>query len=153
MSGIIVRPFVETDAEGLASLFYAAVHIGAADYYNEEQRNAWAPDVPEPGAWLKRLQSQFVLVAATAETHLGFMTLQPDGYIDLAFVAPDQIGNGVAWRLYEDILAEARSLGIGRLYSHASLAARPFFQRQGWAVTNEQTVMIEDVALVNFVME
>ena len=61
------------------------------------------------------------------------MTLKADGCIDLAYVAPDAIGQGVAKALYDAILAEAVAVGIPRLHAEASHLARAFFERQGWS--------------------
>ncbi len=82
------------------------------------------------------------------------MTLAAEGYIDLAFVAPDAIGHGIGKALYDAILSEASNLGVPRLHAEASHLARPFFERQGWSVVKSQTVTRgDDVAIPNFVME
>ena len=81
------------------------------------------------------------------------MTLRADGLIDLAFVAPDVAGQGVAKPLYDAIEAEAKGRGLARLHAEASLLARPFFERQGWSVVGRQSVERDGVALTNFVME
>ncbi|MEE8296943.1 MAG: GNAT family N-acetyltransferase, partial [Hyphomicrobium sp.] len=84
---------------------------------------------------------------------IGFMTLQADGYIDFAYVAPDHIGQGIAKQLYDRTTAEAREIGVQRLYSEASYPARRFFERRGWSVVKEQTITRRDVSMTNFLME
>lgn len=148
----IVRPFEDEDAEATARIYVDAVRIGAQDHYDEAQRRAWASSVPDTLPWRARLKSQASFVAERDGAVVGFMTLKPDGCIDLAFVAPDAMGSGVAKRLYERILAEAAASGLRRLHTEASHLARPFFQRQGWSVVKRQTVERDGVALTNFVM-
>ena len=148
-----IRPFRDDDASAAAQIFFNSVRLGTRDYYDEAQRVAWAPRVPEATKWLDRLKSQTVFVAERNGSVVGFMTLAAEGYIDLAFVAPDAIGQGIGKQLYEAILTEALNLGVPRLHAEASHLARAFFERQGWSVVESQFVTRRDVAIPNFVME
>ena len=150
---VTVRRFEDRDAEATARIYFDAVRIGAQDYYDEAQRRAWASSVPDTPPWRARLRSQASFVAERDGAIVGFMTLKPDGCIDLAFVAPQAMGTGVARQLYERLLAEASAMGLRRLHTEASHLARPFFERQGWSVVKRQTVERDGVALTNFVME
>jgi len=94
---------------------------------------------------------QHGLVAERGGAVIGFMTLRADGYIDLAYVAPGHMGQGIAKQLYVSIVAKA--LGLTRLMSEASYPARRFLERQGWTLIREQTVICKGVSMMNFVME
>ena len=153
MESIQIRRFSDEDAEATACIFFDSVRLGTQDHYDEVQRRAWAPQVPETPRWLDRLRSQTTFVAEYEGRVVGFMTVNSDGYIDLAFVAPDVIGKGVGKQLYRSILAEASKMGLGRLYLEASHLARAFFLRQGWSLVREQTVSPHGVQMTNFVME
>jgi len=83
---------------------------------------------------------------------LGFMTIDREGYIDLAFVRSDVAGSGVGWRLYDAIEERARLYGVTRLTTEASEKARRFFERQGWTIDEEQVVLKRNVPLINFRM-
>ncbi|MEM8586498.1 MAG: GNAT family N-acetyltransferase [Pseudomonadota bacterium] len=150
---VTVRWFEDADAEATARIYFDAVRIGAQGHYNEVQRRAWASSVPDTPPWRARLKSQASFVAERDGAVIGFMTLKPDGCIDLAFVAPEVMGTGVARQLYERLLAETASMGLRRLHTEASHLARPFFERQGWSVVKQQTVERDGVALTNSVME
>ena len=150
---VAVRRFEDEDAEATARIYFDAVRIGAQSHYDEAQRRAWAASVPDTLPWRARLKSQASFVAERDGAVVGFMTLKPDGCIDLAFVAPEAMGTGVARRLYERLLAEAAAMELRRLHTEASHLARPFFERQGWSVVKQQTVERNGVALTNFVME
>jgi putative acetyltransferase len=153
MPGIHVRPYHPDDAPALAQILFDAVHQGTRDHYSVTQRQAWAPKVPNGQVWLERLRRQSVFVAEENNQTVGFMTLQADGCIDLAFIVPDRIGFGIAHKLYTTIEAQAASMGMGKLTAHASHLARPFFERQGWTVVRKQTVIRDDIELINFIME
>lgn len=153
MPKIEVRGFVEADAEPTAQIFFDAVRFGTTRHYDERQRMAWAGKVPDTQQWLARLKSQHTFVAEMDSRPVGFMTIDDTGHIDLAFVAPDQMGRGVSDVLYAAVEARALELGIGRLDTAASHLARSFFQRHGWSVVKQQTVTRGEVELANFVMQ
>lgn len=153
MAHISIRRFRDEDAAATARVFFDAVHIGTRSHYDEPQRHAWAPLVPETGQWRERLGSQITLVAHRHGRVIGFMGLSPYGCVDLIFVAPDEVGKGVAANLHHAILEEARGMRLQRLWAEVSHVARGFFERQGWAVVDEQAVSRNGVLLTNFVME
>jgi len=148
-----IRPFRDDDAEATAQVYFDSVRQGTRVYYDDAQRRAWAPARPDLSGWRERLASQTAFVAERNSRVVGFMTLKADGCIDLAYVAPDAIGQGVAKALYDAILSEAVRRGIPRLHADASHLARAFFERQGWLVVTAQTVTRGGVAIPNFVME
>jgi putative acetyltransferase len=153
MQALSIRPYEKTDAKAAAALFYASVHQGAQGHYSPAQRQAWAAHVPTTSNWHRRLAAQITYMAVQGNTLAGFMTLAPDGYIDLAFVAPDLIGKGVGKRLYDVIEATATDMRLPRLHTQASHMARVFFARQGWVVLAEQSVLRNNAELPNFIME
>lgn len=51
------------------------------------------------------------------------------------------------------IVAEAQRLGIARLFTEASITARPFFESQGFVVLTEQVVTLRGVDFINYRME
>ncbi len=150
---IQIRPYRDSDAEEAARIFFDAVHEGTKAFYSPAQRRAWAGEAPEPDDWRRRLGFMTTFVAEMAGAVVGFMTIDRDGLIDLAFVAPTAVGRGIGWRLYQTVEDEARRLGVTRLHSEASLKARPFFERQGFRVVQQQSVKREGIALTNFKME
>ncbi len=150
---ISVRQFTADDAEVTAQLFFDTVRNGTAAYYSEAQREAWAPTVPEIEEWRARLLAMSTFVAEENANIAGFMTLEPDGHIDLAFVRADLIGRGVGRELYNSVVKEALATNMSRLHSEASDSARPFFEKQGWTLLETQTVMHNNVALTNHRME
>lgn len=148
-----IRRYQDRDADVTARIFFDAVHVGLAAHYDAAQRRAWVPRVPETTAWRQRLGPQVTFVAERDGRVVGFMTMTEEGYLDLAYVAPDVVGQGVAKALYDVLLAEASRNGIARLYAEASHMGRRFFERQGWSVVKAQTVHRAGVAIPNFVME
>lgn len=128
----IIRPFRPTDAEATRDVFVRAVGEGAASRYSAEEIAAWLKDPAMPEGWGDWLHGQITFVAEDADRITGFMMLERSGYLNMAFVLPEVMGQGTADRLYAQILAAARALGLTRLTVFASRHARRFFARHGW---------------------
>lgn len=150
---VFVRDFELHDTEQTADVFFQAVRFGTKDFYSDKQRKAWAPQKPELSWWQTRLAKQTVKVAILDEAVIGFMTLDSDGKIDLAFVMPSAMGTGVSGKLYAAILQEAQLAGLRTLQTEASSLAQQFFKKRGWHTVQQQTIKRDNVELTNFLME
>ena len=150
---IEIGDFDVTEADLLGGIFFDAVREGAAEFYDLEQRRAWASKQPSGSNWASRLAGQKTVVARKAGLPVGFMTLDGDGYIDLAFVAPGHQRQGIGRALYARIESAARDANIERLHSKASYLVRGLFEQQGWEVVRKQRVERSGVTLTNFLME
>ncbi|NNU78947.1 GNAT family N-acetyltransferase [Halovulum dunhuangense] len=148
-----IRPFRPEDAAALAALFHRAVTQGAAAFYDDAQRAAWSPAPPDAESFAARLAPQTVFVAAEEGAALGFMSLTGAGHLDMAFVAPERMGTGLAGQLYDHVERAALKAGHARLTTDASHPARRFFARRGWRVLRRQAPVRNGVALTNFAME
>lgn len=148
-----IRNYEAGDAPEIVRLFFETVRsVNRADY-SEEQVEAWAPGVPDPQVWHSRMVGRRTLVAEEGGEVAGFAELEGDGHLDMLFVRGDAVGRGVGRRLYEAVEREARGQGLERIFTEASITARPFFERRGFRVVREQTVSRRGVELTNFVME
>jgi len=148
-----IREYRESDAAVLANLYYESVRQGTRKYYSREQREAWAPSVPDTQKFASRLAKMTVLVAEDETGVVGFMTVDKTGYIDLAFVRPDRIGTGVASEIYKRIEMASKESGQTRLFSNASELAKPFFEKHGWTVCRTQQVERHGAKMTNYRME
>jgi len=148
---LALRPYRATDRAACAAVFRRAVREGAARFYDAAQREAWAPDPAVPrGA--DKLLAQWCVVAERDGSVAGFMSLTPEGYLDMAFVLPEEMGRGTAAALHAALLARARAAGLMRLTTHASHLARRFFARQGWQLDKAETVTLRGQRLDRFAM-
>ena len=140
-----LRPYRPEDCPALAELFCHTVHTVCARDYTRAQLDAWAPAELDAAAWDASLLAHRTLVAEENGMIIGFADLAEDGYLDRLYVHRDWQGRGVATAL-------CGALPGARL-THASLTARPFFEKRGWHVVREQQVERRGVRLTNFVME
>jgi hypothetical protein len=51
------------------------------------------------------------------------------------------------------VAEEAQRLGVARLFTEASITARPFFESQGFVVLTPQVVTLRGAEFVNYRME
>ena len=97
-----IRQAIAEDYDILADVMFDAVRNGPG-VYTEEQRHAWVPLRRTGAAWIERLESQTIFVAADTDQVFGFMSLAANGYIDLAFIRPSAQGTGLFRRLYHTV--------------------------------------------------
>jgi putative acetyltransferase len=150
---LAIRPYRPADVDALIALFRAAVRRVASRDYTQDQVAAWAPDIIDRGPWLERRGSRPTYVAELDGRIAGFSDLEADGHVDMMYVHPDFAGRGVAGALLRHVEAEARARNLARLFTEASITARPFFERYGFRVLAPQTVSLRGQDFVNYRME
>jgi putative acetyltransferase len=147
-----VRPYESPDLPRVAEIYTAAIHSLAVPFYSPEQLAAWAPANPDLQRWRKRLAEVQTIVAEEDGVPAGFASWTPEGYLDLLFTHPQFARRGVATRLYHHIENALRQAGVPSVLTHASLAARPFFERHGFQIETEESVECRGVFLRRFRM-
>ena len=144
-----LRRYKQSDCRELAELFYNTVHtVNAADY-NNEQLNAWATGRVDLEAWNKSLQEHYSIVAVDKGIIVGFGDIDQTGYLDRLYVHADYQGMGIATAICNKLEQSVS----GKIVTHASVTAKPFFEKRGYKVIKEQRVERQGVFLTNFVME
>ncbi|QIN81406.1 GNAT family N-acetyltransferase [Rubrobacter tropicus] len=150
---MIVRDYREHDAGEICRLFYGTVRAVNLGDYSPEQVRAWAPAPPDPDLWHERMSGRHTLVVGGDDGVVGFAELEEDGHLDMFYCRWDVVGRGVGSLLYAAVEERARELGVGRIFTEASITARPFFERKGFSVLRRNTVARGGVELTNFSME
>ena len=146
---IELRKYRPEDIEEMTQLFYHTVHtINAADY-TEEQLDAWADGEADKEKWNQSFLSHSTWVAVEGQKIVGFADMDEEGYLDRLYVHKDFQGMGIASRLCDQLEGESSSL---RFFTHASITARPFFEKRGYRVERRQQVERQGVWLTNYLM-
>ena len=148
-----IRSYEAGDTPALARLFYETVNTVNRGDYSPERLQAWASEVLDSEAWHARMSGWCTLVAEKDGEAVGFAELEGDGHLDMLYLRKDAVGRGVGSRLYLAVEQVARKQGLGRIFTEASITARPFFERQGFRVVGEQAVVRQGARLTNFAME
>ena len=147
-----IRPYVPADCDPTIEIFQRAIRQTASKDYNPAQVAAWST-VNDREAWGQRRLSRPTWIAEHDGKPVGFSDLEPDGHLDMMFVHPDHQGIGVASLLAAKVEAEARALGLQRIFVEASITARPFFERRGYTLLGPITVEDRGQSFLIFGME
>lgn len=149
---IELRPYRPSDLDALERLFYETIlSVNAADY-SAQQLDAWAPGKIDRARWDAGLREHFTRIAVIGEQIVGFGDLDADGYLDRLYVHRDFLRHGIARAICDALEAHACALGVPEVTTHASITARPFFEKRGYRVVREQQVERAGILLTNYVM-
>ena len=145
---MFIRAYQASDCRELAELFYHTVHTVNAKDYSPEQLDAWATGQVDLEQWDRTLQEHFSLVAVEGNIIVGFGDMDSTGYLDRLYVHSKYQGKGIATAL----CGRLEAVVSGNLVTHASITAKPFFEKRGYRVVKEQQVERKGIFLTNFVM-
>ena len=150
---VTLRLYQPDDAPALLALFRDTIRRVNSRDYSPVQVAAWASDDIDTVRWFGRFSGRYVPVAEEDGRPVGFAELEPNGHIDRVYVSADHQRRGIGRQLLAALVAEARRVGLGRLFTEASITARPFFDAQGFTVLAPQVVMCRGVEFVNYRIE
>ncbi len=144
-----IRQYKPSDCKEMADLFYNTVHTINAKDYTKEQIDAWATGQVDLEKWDPSFQEHYTVVAVDHETIVGFGDIDKTGYPDRLYIHANDQGKGIATMTCDQLEQAVQ----GNIITHASITARPFFEKRGFKVIKEQKVERHGVFLTNFVME
>jgi len=148
-----LRPFLGEDTPVLAAIFAASVDELTGDDYSEAQQQAWAGAADDEAQFGKRLASQLTLVATLQNSPVGFASLKGADHIDMLYVHPSAVGQGVAAMLIEALEKLAGGRGAKALTVDASDNATEFFLKRGYVAKQRNTVTVNGEWLANTTMQ
>lgn len=146
---MFIREYKPEDCREIAELFYHTVHTVNAKDYTEEQLNVWATGSVDLEDWNQSFQEHYSVVAVEDERIVGFGDMDETGYFDRLYVHADRQGRGIATAICDSLEKAVK----GNIVTHASVTARPFFEKRGYRVVKEQQVERGGIRLTNYVME
>lgn len=145
---MIIREYQPTDCKELAELFYNTVHTVNAKDYTKEQLDVWATGQVDLTKWNQSFQEHYSIVAVDVDIIVGFGDVDKTGYLDRIFVHSDYQGKGIATAICNQLESAVQE----NIVTHASITARPFFEKRGYKVFKEQQVERQGIFLTNYVM-
>lgn len=144
---------MQSDAVELKNLFQNTVlAINRRDYSQAEVED-WASCGDDLSNIEDMIKTHYFIVAINQQLEIvGFSSITPQGYLHSMFVHKDFQGEGIATMLLNEIEQYAITNGIIRITSEVSLTARPFFEKKGYIVEEEQKRKANQLSLTNFWM-
>lgn len=149
-----LRPFLPADTLRLQDLFAQSIEELTQDEYDADQRLAWISRAADGAAFMDRLQRGTTLLVEQGGELLGFASLASDNTeIDMLYVHPYAVRQGVGSALIDALERLARARGAKRLTVDASDTAQEFFERLGYQMVRRNTFPIDDVWVSNTTLE
>ena len=145
---MLIREYQSSDCKELTELFYNTVHTVNARDYIREQLDVWATGQVDLKMWNQSLQEHFSIVAVDDNIIVGFGDIDKTGYLDRLFVHSGYQRKGIATAICNQLESAVQE----NIVTHASITARPFFEKIGYKVVKEQQVERQGIFLTNFVM-
>lgn len=144
-----IRKYRETDLEAIVRLFYDTVHNVNIRDYSSVQVEAWTAGI-DMGRWNSTLSEHLSLVALDGSLVIGFGDIDKSAYLDRLYVHHMYQRQGVGAALCDRLesSAEGRQIRV-----HASITAKPFFEKRGYRVLESQVIERKGVLIPNYIME
>ena len=124
-----IRKYQSSDLKVICELFYETINTINRYDYNNDQIKVWSN------------RSNFLL---TQDDFFNSM-------YTLVAVDKDYQGKQIATKLCDKL--EQYCKDVKSLTVHASISAKPFFEKRGYKVIKEQSVKVDNVYLTNYLME
>ena len=148
-----IREAQQTDTIALKELFQNTVLAVNSKDYSQAEVEDWASCGDDLSNIEEMIKTHYFIVAVNQQSQIvGFSSITPHGYLHSMFVHKDFQGKGIATMLLEEIERYAITAGIMRITSEVSLTARPFFEKKGYIVEEEQKRKANQLSLTNFWM-
>jgi putative acetyltransferase len=148
-----LRPFLAADTPVLAAIFVAAIQELTGDDYSESQQEAWASAADDEEQFGKKLAGELTLVAMVQNSPVGFTSLKGDDHIDMLYVHPSAVGQGVGAMLCDALEKLAGARGAKSLTVDVSDNAQEFFLKRGYVGKQRNTVIVNGEWLANTTMQ
>ena len=99
--------------------------------------------------WNESLQEHFSVVAVDDEIIVGFGDIDKTDYLDRLYVHAAYQGKGIATAICNQLEQAVE----GNIITHASITAKPFFEKRGYKLVKEQQVERQGIFLTNYVID
>ncbi|MEA5549443.1 GNAT family N-acetyltransferase [Anabaena cylindrica UHCC 0172] len=148
-----LRIYQIEDTPEIINLFADTIHNINIRDYSKKQVEAWASVKLDIEMWVNRLSNSFTYVAEENNQIIGFSNLEKNGHIDCFYCHHAFQRRGVGTKILDAIELQAKFLGITKLFTEASITAKPFFISKNFIVVKKQEVECRGQLFINFVME
>lgn len=144
-----IRKYIPSDITQVMRIFHETIHEVNKKDYTKDQLDAWADGSYDTDKWNDRLLKSFAVVVQENDELLGFGSTA-DGEIDLLYVHKDFQSVGIGGKIC-DVLEKYIDENVITVW--ASITAKPFFERRGYAVVKENNAVRNGVELKNYKMQ
>ena len=145
-----LREYMTSDCDRLARLFFQTIHSVNAKDYTKEQLDVWATGNVDLDRWDMSFKEHCTIIATDNDEIVGFGDIDSSGYLDRLFVHKNHQHKGIATAICDELES---SVTGKKIITHSSITAKPFFEKRGYRVKKNQTIVRNGISLTNFIME
>ncbi|MGL5417683.1 MAG: GNAT family N-acetyltransferase [Clostridium sp.] len=145
---MIIREYKSSDCRDVIELFHNTVHEVNRKDYTKKQLEVWATGNYDLEKWDESLRGNYSIVMICEDIIVGFGDIDTEGYLDRLYVHKDYIGKGIGSAICDELEKKCGK----KITTHASITAKPFFEKRGYKVIKKQSVVREGISLTNFIM-
>jgi putative acetyltransferase len=147
---IFIRRAMGSDFSELKELYQNTIlTVNRKDYIVEEVEDR-ASCGNDTAHWVK--EQHYVVSENEKGVIVSFASVNDAGYMHTLFVHKDSQHQGIATYLYKHIEDYAKEKGAKKVTSEVSITAKPFFEKQGFQVDEEQKRQASKLKLTNYKM-
>lgn len=95
-------------------------------------------------------EKHYTIVAVEDNIIAGFGDIDKNGYLDHLYVHKNYQRKGIAAAICDKL---EQTVDTDRIYTHASITEKPFFEQRGYNIIKEQQVVRNGITLTNYLME
>ncbi len=152
-SELTLRLAAFEDLPSMRQLFRDTVLAISSNDYSITQLQAWASVWMNERRWAEKFSEQQFYLAELHDVLAGFSSITPGGYIDFLYIHKDHQRKGIASALLETMENYAGNNSLSLLSAEASITAYPFFIKHGFDPLKKQTVEVDKVSMVNYLVQ
>ena len=149
---ITIRPYQSEDLIPIVNLFETTVREINKKDYSPQQIQVWSQACQKFLRQPEFFSRLYTLVAVREGQIVGYGNMDTTGYLDLLFVHKDWQNHKVASAICDHLEAYGSSLGVHEITVHASITAKPFFEKRNYVTIKENQAVLQGIALTNYYM-
>jgi putative acetyltransferase len=137
-------------------IFEQAIKVTAPAHYSSKQMDIWLQRGNNPERWSAKIEKDYFIIVGSLQSQsslVGFASLQANGYIDVIYVHPGFLRQGIASFLLQKLEEKANHLALPTLTVDSSLIAIPFFLKREYQVVTASPKEIGGATFPNTLMQ
>ena len=147
-----IRKLLDDEYEEVIKLIYETVHNVCKNDYPEKELFAWAPKKFDAIKFRKALDECYNTVMTDKNKIVGFLSMEPYGYINRLYTHKDYLRRGIATALLKNAEEWAKNNGIYELRLDSSKTAEGFYIRMGFSEKGVSVLTHNNVVFKNKTM-
>jgi putative acetyltransferase len=147
-----IRKASKADLESIQALFVGSINAIKLEDYSAEVLKVWASSIENKERWLRKIKTQYFLIAEQESEIIGFASLEHHSHIDMLYTHKDYQRMAIAQTLFDVLETEALKNNTQQLTADVSITAKAFFEKNGFETLSTKKNKIDGLEIINFKM-